>query len=181
MLTTAQKALLKSAVLSETEPTIVSALSSEDFPFIRDYYNEVPPSPFVAWRVSTPTEEIHNAIVWKKLTPADTPDITTVFTNRALICIGRQLNLIRLLANTEVPTGKDQVRQGIKDALTAVPSGASGTEQAAGWTAVKGVIIRDCTRGEALLASGEGTTATPGDLTFEGELTFLDIIDAVTN
>ena len=139
------------------------------------------PSTFVVWRSTTDADLIADAIVWANLTPADTADGTAVFTNRALICQAKQINLqIMLQGRQSIPSGKLNFRQGLQDALLNVPAGVGGTLLDAGWLGngkVKASISRFATVAEKIFATGTGTAPTPGNLVFDGLVSINDIGD----
>lgn len=143
------------------------------------------PSAFQVWRSVTPADEVFDAILWERLTPADAVDGTQTSANRELRCQTKQLNLQIVLQGREsIATGRTNVRKALSDALQSVPSGVNGGAQDAGWLGagrVKAVITRATTVAEALFATGTGTAGVPGDLVFEGELTVADIGDMWNN
>ena len=123
------------------------------------------------WRTYTPGDDVYDAITWANLTPADAPDGTALWTNRALMCQAKQINLqIMLQGKERIATAKATTRAGLSDALLNVPSGASGATQSAGWATVKSVISRIGTRAEIALATGAGTQASPSTPAWEGIL-----------
>jgi hypothetical protein len=138
-------------------------------------YNQTEANYYV-WRTSVPTDEVFDAITWANLTPADAATDTAIYTNRALLCQAKQINLqILLQGKDQVNGAKSSIRSGLSDALLNVPSAAGGAPQSAGWAAVKGVLTRNAKRGEKLFANGAGTIAAPSNLVFEGEVTPADI------
>jgi hypothetical protein len=134
---------------------------------------------YFVWRDITSASDILDAIVWANLTPADAPDGTATFTNRALACQAKQLNLQILLQGREqLSTGRTNVRGALSDALTNVPAGAGGALLDAGWLGagkVKTAITRRATRFEKLYATGTGTTGTPAVLTVVGPVAYQTI------
>ena len=146
---------------------------------IRDGLNADFSPQFFVWRSSVPTEEIFNAITWASLTPADTPDATVTYTNRALACQAKQINLqIMLQGRATLDTGKSATRQGRTDALQNVPAGAGGALLDAGWLGagkVKATITRTCSVFEKAFATGTGTAGTPGVLVLEGPVSADDV------
>lgn len=123
------------------------------------------------WRTYTPGDDVYDAITWASLTPADAPDGTALWTNRALMCQAKQINLQIILQGKErIATVKENTRAGLSDALLNVPSGVGGTMQGAGWVAVKKAISRIGTRAEIALATGAGTQASPSTPAWEGIL-----------
>ena len=131
------------------------------------------------WRSVTPASEILDSITWANLTPADTADGTATFTNRALVCQAKQMNLqIILQGRDSVASGKVSVRGGLSDALQNVPAGAGGALVDAGWAGagkVKATITRTASVVEKLFATGNGTTATPSTMGYEGPITSDDV------
>ena len=139
------------------------------------------PSTFVVWRTSTQTQDIYDAITWANFTPQDTPDATALYTNRALACQGKQFNLQTLLQGREsVNSAKANIRAGLQDALTAIPSGAAGAGKNGGWSAVQTAMQRFATWGEKVFATGTGTAGSPGTLVLEGVPSDYDVIQALT-
>ncbi len=127
-------------------------------------------STFSVYRTTTDVDSIFDAIQWVNLTPADNPDGTAAFTNIALACQGRQFNVqTMLVGRTFINSSKNTVRKGLQDALTNVPSGAGGALVNAGWSAVKQAMTRLANRYEAIFATGNGTSGSPGDLGVEGD------------
>jgi hypothetical protein len=183
MLTPAQLATLKAAILAETDAAFVIARNKRDDSAMEAFYAADTSPAWNAWRPSTAAADVFDAVVWANLTPADAPDGTALFTNRALLCQAKQINLqILLQGQQQIATGKLNVRQGLSDALQNVPAGAAGANVDAGWTGtghVKLAIQRVVNKGERLFAAGTGTPAVPGDLTFDGRVTAQNISDAL--
>lgn len=170
MLYDSQIATLRAVVLAE--PTLDTARATGDDYAIAAWCN-APASPaYQVWNTTTPTATIYDAINWGNLTPVDAPDGTATFTNRALAAQAKQLNLQILLQGKEIlTTGKSNIRAGLQDGLTNLPTGASGALLNAGWPTVKTAIQRAATNAEKVLASGAGTSANPSTLAFEGMVT----------
>lgn len=180
-LTTAQLATLRTDIAND--PTLSSQPMNGDGDFnIAAAYNLTASPQFVVWRTTTPLDDIQDAINWANMTPAASPDGTTLWTNRALSAQGKQFNLQNLLiGRTSIPSGKANIRAALQDALTALPTKNDGTNQPAGWTAVQAVMQRDAKRGERLFAAGAGTALSPGTLVFEGNITPQDVAQARAN
>lgn len=175
-MTPSQLATLKALVAAE--PTLAQAVLTGQDAAIAAWLNEDASPSYFVWRSTTPASDVMDAITWANLTPADAADGTAAFTNRALACQAKQLNLQILLQGREsVATGKTSVRGGLSDALTNVPAGAGGTLMDAGWLGagkVKAAITRLASRAEKALATGSGTSGTPSALTFEGQVSVND-------
>lgn len=177
-LTPQQSAALKTAILAD--PSVAEVFNSGDLSGAAAYMNEPHSPAFFVWRDTTPAADILDAITWASLTPADSPDGTATYTNRALMCQAKQLNLQIILQGREsVATGRLNVRQALTDALTGVPAGPGGTQLDAGWlgaSKVKSAIQRQASRFERLFATGAGTSNTPAVMTVVGPLAYTDLI-----
>lgn len=137
---------------------------------------------FFVWATDVQTQTVYDAITWANLTPADAADGTQTWANRALVCQGKQMNLQLLLQGQATINGaKTNVRAGLQDALTNIPSGVGGALQAANWVAVRTALARKAKRAERLFAdttNGTGSTATlAAVMVCEGSIT-LDQVDA---
>lgn len=197
-LTSAQKSNLKTAIAANTNvaggsstyaSTPINQIpnNSDGNQAIADWYNGFPTPDFFVWNSVVPVSTIYDNVVWANLTPADTPDGTQTWANRSLACQGKQFNLQTILIGAQgvVNATKTNIRAGLQDALTNVPSGASGATQAAGWTNVRDkALSRKATNAEKLLAdttNGNGasgqTSAFPA---FDGPLSASDV-DAARN
>lgn len=169
-LTDAQIATLRPVVLAE--PTLAQARATGDDYAIAAWCNAVASPAYKVWNSSTPTSVIGDAVAWASLTPADAADGTATYTNRVLSSQAKQINLqILIQGRDSLPTNRANIRAGLQDALTNLPTGAGGASIAAGWTTVKTAIQRNATNAEKVLASGAGTAANPSDLGWEGSVT----------
>lgn len=182
--TTAQKDTLLAYIKSQPDLDALRIQGSDNL--VADALN-VPDGTFKVWNTTTPVGDIQDAINWSNFTPA-VPALGAGldYSNQALACQGKQFNLQLLLStgsgyNSGVSTGKANVRAGLQDALTGIPSGASGATRSGGWAAVQLVIQRFATRVEKLFATGTGTTASPASLVLEGSIHFNDLFDVMHN
>jgi hypothetical protein len=160
---------LKAVALADQTAAALLAIGND--PGLAAWFNAV--STVYVWRTDAPVDEVFDAIAWANLTPADVADDTAIYTNRALLCQAKQINLqILLQGKDQVNGGKASIRSGLSDALLNVPSAAGGATQSAGWAAVKTAITRFATRAEAPFsiakAVGAGTLASPYTLDWEG-------------
>lgn len=159
------------------------------------WYNLTASPSFFGYYSTVPIAAVRGAIQWKKLTPADaiptTPALTVqVWQARNDMCQTLQFNL-ELIMGTQ-PDGSldatpNRIVQGFNDALSAVPSGASGVSQDAGWAipnGVQSVLNRKGTNAEKLFAdttngsgaNNTGTTTGPASFgPFEGAIQPSDI------
>lgn len=137
---------------------------------------------FFLWRTNASVQAIYDQVTWANMTPADTPDGTALFTNRALACQGKQFNLQTLLqGRTTINATINTLRNGLQDSLTNLPCGVGGATVSAGWVGVRDTSLkRNATLAEKAVANtgggGVGTSANPAIPTFEGNLTTDDIV-----
>ena len=178
MLNNTQLVTLRTAI--DADPVLVQAISAGSVNVVVKAFN-APASPdFTVWKTSVRTEEVFDAINWATLTPADIPDGTAAYTNRSLACQGKQFNLQTILTGRDSISGsKLNIRAGLQDALTNVPSGTGGNPVNAGWAGVKAVLSRLATRGEQLFAIGTGSVASPATLVLDGNITDSDVEQAM--
>lgn len=180
-LSAAQLQTLKTAIAAD--PTLSSKPPGPDGNYaIAAAMNLTAAPDFFVWATSVPVQAVYDAIAWANLTPADAADGTQTWANRALVCQGKQLNLQMLLQGQNTINGaKTNVRAGLQDALTNIPSGVSGAMQAANWVAVRTALARRATRAEKLFADtaigNGGTAATAALMVFEGSVS-ADQVDA---
>jgi len=184
-LTTAQLATLRSDIAADGVLNAIQNTPDGAFA-IADAYNLLAVPAFTVWCNTVATDDIFNAIAWANLTPNDAPDTTQQWLNRALACQGKQFNVQTMLSGrTQLFTGKANIRAGLQDALTNVPSGAGGALVAAGWVAVRdGPLKRSALRIEKLFADtagGNGAFATPAALVVEGKINYNDVLNARAN
>jgi len=170
-MTPAQYTTLKS--LADADQTASALIAQGNDIGLADWMN-APTSQYI-WRQYTPADDVFDAIVWANLTPIDAPDGTALWTNRALLCQAKQINLqIMLQGKERIATAKPNIRNSLSDALLNVPSAAGGATQGAGWPAVKAAISRIGTRAEMALATGAGTQGSPSVPSFDGTISAYD-------
>ena len=178
-MTPAQITLVKAAIAADP----VASIATMDDPghqVVQLWLNGVDPAYFV-WKSTTDAAAINDAVSWANLTPTDAADATATFTNRALMCQAKQINLqILLQGQDSINSGKSNIRAGFQDALTNIPSGAAGAVQSANWVAVKTAMTRNATVLEKILATGTGTAASPASMGFEGVLSLVQVKDIRT-
>lgn len=153
-----QVATFKSDIVANSGPgqPLEALVAAGDWQNIAAYYNA--DSDTKLWRPDAPRSKVFGAIVWKNLTQADAPDGTAIFTNRALVCQSMQINLQIMLPPTADTLPGDEIgfRQGLQDALSAVPAGVNGAILDAGWVPVRNALQRFGTRLEVLFSTVEG-------------------------
>lgn len=164
-LTDAQIATFKTAVLAETDPTLVSLRNAGATGQMTEWYN-APTSPaFVVWKTRLSEHEITSL----------TSDEGTVWSWPAFIARSEpeRSGWQRMFNGTyTINPSLAQVRQGITDIF----SGGTGAAQR---THLLAMGKRPATRAEKIFATGTGTTATPGTLVFEGRIGEYDIVRAL--
>lgn len=174
-MTPAQNAAIKADIAANADMNTIPLGSDGSFA-IASLYNATAVPDFFVWRTNVPTAEVFDQVQWAKLTPADAPDGTLAWQCRSLACQGKQFNLQTILTGRDkIDASKANIRSGFHDALTGVPSGASGATQAAGWVALQTALSRKATRLEKLLATGNGTQPSPATMGFEGAVSYSDI------
>jgi hypothetical protein len=173
-MTPAELLILKNAI--DADPVLSALPHTSDDALAIVAAMSVPTADFMVWQTSMPAQTIFDAITWANLTPTDAPDGTALWTNRSLACQGKQFNLQTILSGREtINPAKANIRAGLQDALTSVPSGANGALKSGGWANVQTAMQRKATRGEKLFATGTGTAASPATMTIEGALSYLDV------
>lgn len=184
MLTPAQTATFKADVLADSTFSNVPHTSDGAF-VIEAAYNAPSATNFLVWRTDVPVSNIYDSIDWTKYTPADTPDATVTFTNRALVIQTKQMNLQNILqGRATIDASKANTRAGLRDAVIALPAGASGASIAAGGAsgvATLTACTRIATRLEQLLVTSSPTTGkvTAGVMGFEGQISYSDVQTAM--
>jgi|SRR5687768_12241014 len=166
MLQPSQLSVLKAAIAAETDATFVELRTAGAAGAMAEWYNQ----------------DHATFIVWKtRLTEHDIVDLTsstgTTWSWTAYIARSQAERdaWARIFNGTfTINPSIQQVRSGIADIF----SGPSGTAQIAHLLAM---AKRPAKRGEKLFATGTGTSASPGLLTFEGDITVEDIVYAVNN
>jgi len=183
MLTTAQKATLKTFIQADT--ALNTLLVDGNLSGLADALNAEHTPTTKAWDRAVPVDRISDAIDDTKYTPADAPDGTALYQNRALYINIKQMNLqTKVLGRETIDATKAIVRAGLKDSVTAIPAGASGANVHPGGASGVNVMnaclrINPCTRVEKLFSAGPATTGTvTGEvLVIEGEISYTELID----
>lgn len=133
---------------------------------VADWYNQDAAGPFLVFHPAVPNATIFNQILFAAYTP--NPTITSgnaaQWTAASMACQGKQFNLqIMLQPNGTFNAGLLNLRSGLKDAMTQLPSGASFANQDGGWNAslntTPNVLTRNASNIEKLFA-----VATTGPL-----------------
>lgn len=193
-LTPAQLATLKAHILANTTVIVGGQFGGtqvKDVPNNGDghhalaaWYNLAADPAFTVWR-DLPMETVLGLITYANMTPLDavpaTPQLDVlVWTARALSCQGKQFNLQNLtIGRSTAPMKRTNYRAAMQDCLTNLPAGAGGNLIAANWVGVRDAAKFPATNCEKLFATGAGTTNSPADLVFEGQLSPGDVSAAL--
>lgn len=151
---------------------------------IAGWYSKVASPTFYVYRTNVPIDDIRDQINWSNMTPADAPDGTQTWLNRATAAQGKQFNLQLLLTSSTgtINAAKPNIRAGLTDALTNFPTGTGGALLSGGWGTVRdNALARAALRIEKLFATGSGATAaTAATMAVEGAIN-LGVVSAARN
>lgn len=176
-LTESQRLQLKAFI--QADPTLGPLASSGDYDTLAKDLNAAASPAYYGVRTDAAITDIRNAIQWPKYTPA--PAITSQNAAQATACAcycqGKQFNL-QLLGIQMTSAGgifdasKSTQTNGLKDATTSLPSGASFANQDAGWTGsascVANVLVRQMTVAEKVFATASTVPALNDGVTSRG-------------
>lgn len=155
-MTPAQLTTLKAAILAETSPAFVALRQANETGQMAEWFNVV--STFIAWKPRVTIQEtgaVFNGAEWAGMTAANHTRLQTV---------------AQYLSSYS--PGLADVRAMFND----IWGGAGGTITRA---ALLVLWKRAATRGERVFATGTGSDATPGVLTFDGAISNEDIVQAL--
>lgn len=174
-------AAVKADILANSDLNAQPVTTDGAFEIAR-LYNLPSSPPLLLWDKVASVAAIEGAITRSAYTPNDVPDVTVIFTNRALAIQIKQMNLQAMLSGrTTFDASKLGARTSLRDAVINVPSGTSGANvQAAGASGVTAMTActRTATRLEKLLAGASSPlgNVTASDAGFEGSVQYNDII-----
>lgn len=154
-MTPQQKATLKAAILSETDPAFVALRNAGDEQGMADWWNTF--TTFVVWRTSVPLSEVVAEVDGVELVGLTT---TKLAAYQSLLLAGA------------VNPSKTRIRAGFDQVF----SGAGGNITRPLLLALWKRFARRIGR---LYATGTGTDASPGTLVFEGTVNAQNISDAL--
>ena len=155
MLTTAQLQALKADIASD--PVLDALPKNSDGAFaIAQAYNLAADPIFVVWKTDVPTSDCKKAMVW------------TEYIDRS---VGERDAWVFMLSNGTINAADVNIRQGIQDIFSG-PNGAGSR------AALIAIGKRNASRIETLFAEGTGSDASPGTMTFEGSLSYQDVMQA---
>lgn len=165
-LTAAQKATIKADILADG--TLNAQPNNSDGAFaIAAAYNLAAAVDFWVWRTAVDKKEFTNQ------TSQDGTNFTWVGNGFITRSAGEQTAWAELFNSThQVNASLPNVRQAFSDIF-------SGTgNAAANRTHMMSIARRKATRIEKLLATGTGSTASPGVMGFEGDISYQDVGEA---
>lgn len=180
MLTPAQQAIVKAYILADPVMSAKPQNGDGDYE-IAELFNAQSSPSFMVWSKNVPVQDIYDAIDWSKYTPVDAADPTVLQTNRLLIIQTKQMNLQNMLQGREtIDASKTKIRAGLRDAVIAIPAGASGAAVVAGG-ASGATVLATCQRNALLIEKIlSTTTATTGSTTanlldYVGQISYQDV------
>jgi hypothetical protein len=150
-LTGPQIATLRTTVLAE--PTLATARNTGDDAAIANWLNAIAATPYIAWKSRVPFQEVADATNAAELAAITAANVS------------RYSTLMQISPNGIVPT-TDR-----RSAFEDIFSGANGVNTRAKLGNAGTLWKRQASRAEGLLATGTGTDASPGTLTWEGSVT----------
>lgn len=155
MLTQSQLTTLKTAMLAETDPELVSYRTNGQTSLIMDWYNGVAEPDFIIWRDAVTKDEIYaNGFDWVQVDNVTEPKWRVwneIFWSGAM--------------NPSKPN--------VRAAIAEVWKGTS--DKLAVQTYVLGKCKRPATRAEKLFAVGVGSVASPANNVLTSDLTEYDV------
>lgn len=185
-LTTAQLQSIKADILASSDLNVFPDNGDGEFEIARLYNLPAVPA-FSVWRTDASVSDIYDGIDFSKFTPTDSPEITGIYTARALAIQIKQMNLQNMLQGRDrINMAKVTIRSSLRDAVIQIPSGTAGVfVSAAGASGVNVLSAgpRNATRIEKLLATASLGSDTTGTVTarvmgFEGSISPQDIHNA---
>lgn len=178
MLTTQQLQAIKADIAASADMNTLPANSDGSYDIARLYNMPAVPA-FLVWRTDAPVTDILDGIDFTKYTPADAPEATGIYTARAQSIQIKQMNLQNMIQGRDkLNTAKVTIRASLRDAVIAIPAGASGANVSPGGASGVNVLnacVRNATRIEKLLANASQGSDTTGGITarvmgFEGSI-----------
>lgn len=163
MLTSSQLATLRTAILAD--PVLAAIPQTPDGAFaVAEAFNLVAAPDFWVWRTAVSRSDIYNSV------SADATNWNwTTYKNQS---VAEQNAWTQMFMGDQANFAQDNVRAGIEAIFT---GSAQATLQKNHCLAVG---RRKASRAEKLFAVGPGSVGTPAKMTFEGSLTYQDVLNA---
>jgi hypothetical protein len=157
-LTNEQLATLKAAIAAETDPDFVQARTDGNNAAIANFYNEKATPNFIVWKTGvTEAEILRNGMEWTRVDN---------------LGVGQARIWEWMFKFGSIDASKDNIRAGI-DAVWVGTQADLNVR-----TAVYVHCKRTATRGEKLFSTGTGSDASPAKVSFEGNLSSQDVLEA---
>ncbi len=150
--TDAEKTQLRTA--AQAEPSIATCISQGNDVCVADWFNT--PSTFVAWRTVLNERDIY----------ADPGFNFTLYDG---LTQGKRDEWVLLLKENSCDPSKSNIRNGIIDVWSGTAAKVLVQD------AIFAIAKRFASNAEKILATGTGTTATPGVMTWEGTININDV------
>jgi len=155
MLTQEQLQALKAYIAADEALNAFPKNSDGAFAVAAILNQEAAPA-FTVWKTSVPTSECKKAMNWVEYIACS---------------VGERDAWKFMLSNGTINAADPNVRQGIADIF----SGPGGAESL---TALVAIAKRAATTAEKLFSTGTGTDETPATMTFEGNLSYQNVLAA---
>lgn len=155
MLTPSQLQALRADI--DADGTLSQIPNTPDGAFeIASVYNQLVSPAWTVWKTNVSTHEIRSVLVW-----AEYNELT----------VSKQNAFQFLCSNGIVNAGLTNVRAGIQSIF-------AGPQQTGNLVALVAIAKRLATRAEKLFSTGTGSSASPATMTFEGQLSYQDVLAA---
>lgn len=185
--TSAQRSLILADIIANPADLGAWVNNADGNIEVAKLYNAEAVPTLKVWRTDAPVSDIVDAIDFSKYTPTDAPEITGMFTARALAIQTKQINLQTMIQGRDtINAAKANVRAGLRDAVIALPAGTGGAAVSAGGTSGVNVLnacTRNATRLEKLLSTGAQVTGTvtADVMGWEGMISYNDLLNLRAN
>jgi hypothetical protein len=157
-LSTTQLQALKAAIAAD-QALAALPINTDSAYAIAEAFNAAAAPTFVVWRTDVSATEIGNAWVG-----TDIDGMTSINMQRLQL-------LLASSAGGSFDMSRADRRAGFENPFGTNANNASRVAMRASWK-------RSATRAERLFATGTGSDAAPGSMTFEGSISFADVVSA---
>jgi hypothetical protein len=199
-MTPAQLTTLKADIAANTATVTVGGVDFQvkDVPrngsgaeAVADWYNLTAAPDFFVWDIAASADAIMDNITGANYEPADVPDNTVTYQNRAIVAQTKLMSIqVLLQGRSTFNAAKKNLRAWLNSATTSVPSGPGGATRAAGWNLILPGLSRKARNAEKVLAVDDGAgignvvtdtrgaNTNPDFAAFEGLLIATDVQSA---
>lgn len=187
--TTAQITALRNAIDAETDPVFVGYRNEGATGLMSQWFNQLTSPAHVVWSTGVDVNTLLDAIAFDQYTPSQQPADATaaIFTARLLAIQTKQMNLQNMtIGRDRINCSRTRVREGLLDAVLAIPSGNNGALRSAAGTdgtRILNAMTRVALRGERIFATTSSTTGilTAFNLGYEGQISDQDVVRALNS